>query len=69
MSDRRATPLTTPADQTAGSATWTTTGLTNPNKQRLVVTFTPQKKGWMIGRVYLAKGSKTIYVDPKRQAS
>ncbi|MCM2311327.1 MAG: hypothetical protein NDI84_07990 [Steroidobacteraceae bacterium] len=62
-SDKRATPLTTAADQTASSVTWTTTGMTTPNKQKLSVTFTPQEKGSFIGRVCLAKASKTIYVD------
>lgn len=62
-SDHRATPLTTAANQTSSSVTWTTTGMTNPNKQALAVTFTPQEKGFFVGRVYLAKASKTIYVD------
>lgn len=63
VSDKRATVLTTAANQTTSSATWTTTGMTNPNKQKLSVTFTPQEKGFFIGRAYLAKASKTIYVD------
>jgi hypothetical protein len=57
--------LTTPAAQTASTATWTTTGLTTPNTQKLEVTFTPQKKGLVQARVVLAKASKTIYVDSK----
>jgi len=64
-SDKRATILTTTADQTASTATWTTTGLTNPNKQKLEVTFTPQMKGFVYARVCLAKPSYTVYVDPK----
>lgn len=64
-SDQRATPLTTAADQTASSVTWTTTGMSNPNKQKLSVTFTPQEKGSFVARVYLAKASKTIYVNPE----
>lgn len=62
-SDHRATPLTTAADQTASTVAWTTTGMTNPNKQKLSVTFTPQEKGLFVGRVFLAKASKTVYVD------
>ena len=54
----------TPADQTASSATWTTTGLTNPNKFKLSVTVTPGKVGPICARVYLAKPSTTVYVDP-----
>lgn len=63
-SDKAASVLATPANQTTSSATWTTTGLTNPNKQKLEVTFTPQEKGPVIARVCMSKPSKTIYVDP-----
>lgn len=56
--------LTTGAAQTASTEAWTTTGLTNPNKQKLSVTFTPQLKGYVKYRVYLAKPSYTVYVDP-----
>lgn len=63
-SDAAATIVATGANQTASSVTWTTTGLTNPNKQKLDVTFTPQEKGWYIARVCLAKPSYTIYFDP-----
>jgi len=64
-SDKRATVLTTATAQTTSSATWTTTGMTNPNKQKLEVTFTPQMKGFVYARVCLAKASYTIYVDPE----
>lgn len=63
VSDHRATPLTAAADQTASSAAWTTTGMTNPNKQKLSVTFTPQEKGLFVARVVLAKPSKIIFVN------
>ena len=63
ITDHRATLLTTAADQTTSSATWTTTGLTNPNKQKLAVTFTPQVAGYSVARIVLAKPSKTVYVD------
>lgn len=62
-SDRITNVLTTPADQTASSVTWNTTGMTNPNKQKLVVTFTPQEAGYVVGRVKL-NANTTIYVDP-----
>ena len=52
------------ASQTTSDATWTTTGMSNPNKQKLEVTFTPQLKGFIIARVKLTKASKTIYIDP-----
>lgn len=64
INDAKADVLATAADQTASSATWTTTGMTNPNKQKLSVTLTPQKKGYYIAKVKLTKASKTIYVDP-----
>lgn len=61
--DRRADALTAAADQASSAETWTTTGLTNPNAQKLSVTFTPQNPGVYVCRVVLAKASKTIYVD------
>ena len=64
-SDAKADILATAADQATSSETWTTTGMTNPNKQKLSVTFTPQEKGYLQAKVYLAKASKTVYVDPK----
>jgi hypothetical protein len=63
-SDRAASVVATPADQTSSAATWNTTGLSNPNTQKLEVTVTPQEKGWLRARVLLAKASYTIYADP-----
>ena len=63
--DKRATVLTTPTNQATSTATWTTTGMTNPNKQKLEVAFTPNMKGFVYARVNLAKASYTIYVDPE----
>jgi hypothetical protein len=57
--------LGTPADVTTSSATWTTTGMSNPNEFKLSVTVDPGKVGPFEIRVYLAKPSTTIYVDPK----
>ena len=50
--------------QTSSSVTWTTTGMTNPNKQKLEVTFTPQEPGPIRAVVRVAKDSYTLYVDP-----
>jgi hypothetical protein len=61
--------VTTAAAQASSSATWTTTGLTNPNKQKLSVTFTPQEEGFIHATVKLGKGSTTVYVDPTLQVS
>lgn len=64
ISDRATDVFATPANQTSSSETWTTTGMANPNKQKLAVTFTPQEKGYFVAQVHLAKGSYTVYVDP-----
>lgn len=65
VSDVKADFAATAANQDSSSVTWTTTGLTTPVKQKLVVTFTPQMVGFIVGRVVLAKASTTMYVDPK----
>lgn len=57
--------LASASNLASSSEKWTTTGMTNPNTQKVSVTFTPQLKGFLIARVMLAKESKTIYVDPK----
>lgn len=69
ISDRKADVLASAADQTTSGATWTTTGMSNPNKQKLSVTFTPQEKGFVHARVCIAKASKTLYVCPKLELS
>jgi hypothetical protein len=56
--------LGSPADQATSTETWTTTGLTNPNKFKLSVTVTPGKAGPITARVFLAKASTTVYIDP-----
>lgn len=65
VNDSKADVLATAADQTTSAATWTTTGMTNPNKQKLSVSFTPQEAGYIQAKVYMAKPSYTTYVDPK----
>lgn len=69
ISDRKADILATAVDQTDSSATWTTTGLTNPNTQKLSVSFTPQEKGYFQAKVVVAKENYTVYVDPKLTVS
>jgi len=56
--------LAAAADQTASSAAWTTTGLTNPHKQKLAVTVTPAEIGYLQARVHLSKSNYTVFVDP-----
>jgi len=63
ISDRMTNVLSTAANQTSSAVTWDTTGMTNANKQKLEVTFTPQEAGYLIARVMLAANT-TVYVDP-----
>lgn len=65
--DNSGNRLATAADQASSAATWTTTGMTNPNTQKLSVTFTPQETGYIIGRVACSKASYTLYIDPVLQ--
>lgn len=64
VSDERPSQLAAAADQDASTATWTTTGITTPVKQKLSVTFTPREKGYIQARVRVARSSTTIYVCP-----
>jgi hypothetical protein len=57
--------VATAASQASSSETWTTTGMANPNKQKMSVTFTPQEAGFLHATVRMAKASYTAYVDPK----
>jgi hypothetical protein len=69
VDDAAADVIATPADQTTSAATWTTTGMSNPNEQKMSVTFTPQEKGLIIARVCVGLASKTVYIDPVLQVS
>lgn len=62
--DRKTDVLATAANQDTSSVTWTTTGLSSPTKQKLVVSFTTAEKGPIAVRVALAKATSTVYVDP-----
>lgn len=65
ISDAKADVLTTATNQDTSTATWVTTGITTPVRQRLSVTFTPQERGFLHAVVKLARPSTTVYVDPK----
>ena len=65
VTDRKADALATAADQASSSVTWTTTGMTNPNKQKCSVSITPEEVGTIIVRLCIAKASKTLYYDPE----
>ena len=69
VSDERPSQLAAAADQDASTATWTTTGITTPVKQKLSVTFTPQEKGFIKAKVRVAKPSTTIYVCPQLEVA
>jgi len=56
--------LQTGSNWAASSATWNTTGMTNPNKQAMTATFTPQVKGYIQCKLRVAKASYTVFVDP-----
>lgn len=69
ITDANATLLSTAANQTTSTETWTTTGLTTPVKQQFNVTFTPAMIGLIRWRVRVAKASTTVYVCPKAELS
>lgn len=57
--------LGTPADRSVSTETWGDGAMANPNKFKCSVTVTPGKAGPITAKIYLAKASTTIYVDPK----
>lgn len=63
--NRKTNILSTPTNHTTSSASWTTTGMVSPVKQKLEVTFTPQNKGLILARVMLAGLGQTVYFCPK----
>jgi hypothetical protein len=68
-SNKVATILAAPTNHASSSATWTTTGISSPVKQKLSVTFTPQEVGFLSIAVRLGKPSTTVYVCPKAEVS
>ena len=66
VTDRNTNPITAAgSNQTTSSATWT--GATSPTKQYCDVTATPSEVGMIEGRVFIAKASTTVYIDPQLQ--
>jgi hypothetical protein len=66
ISDRATDILATAANQTASGATWTTSGITNVNTQKLVTgSFAAAHVGYVRARVVLAKATYTVYYDQK----
>jgi len=60
----RIKPWETPVDLLGSGASWVTTGMSNPNKFRLNLSISTGKTGPVTARIYLAKPSTTIYIDP-----
>ena len=69
VSSKVASVLTTPANYSSSSASWTTTGISSPIKQKMSVTFTPQEVGFLSASVRLGRASTTVYVCPKVEVS
>lgn len=64
-SSRRVSPLGAASDCPTSSASWTTTGMATPNKQKIDISFTPQVAGLVRAVVCVAKASTTVFVDAK----
>lgn len=61
--------LATGTNLTTSSASWTTSGIASPVKQKFSVTFTPQMAGMIRYTVVCLKPSKTFYVNAKADVS
>lgn len=55
--------------QSISAADWTSTGITDPVRQKLSVTITPEEAGFIHAKVMNATSSTPIYVDPVIQLS
>lgn len=56
--------LATSSNLATSTATWVTTGLASPVKQKMQVTFTPLMKGPVRIYVRVTRPSTTVYIDP-----
>lgn len=63
--DARPNVFASASNQLTSTTPWTTTGISTPVKQKLSVTFTPQKAGPLYVTVKVGRPSTTVYVDPK----
>lgn len=62
-STAKSNPLSAGSNVTTSTATWTTTGLTSPTKQKLTLSVTPAYEGPAMAVVKLCKASTTVFVD------
>jgi hypothetical protein len=67
--NRRPILPTTTTNWTTSTAPWTTTGLTNPNTQKLTASATSAEIGTWKARVAVMQASKTVYIDPPKRAA
>ena len=65
LASDRCEELVAASDLAASSETWTTTGMTNPNKQQLAKSITPQVAGDIIIQPYMGVASKVVYYCPR----
>lgn len=63
ITNKRSGVLTTATAHPVSTASWNSSPLVSPNKQKLEVTFTPQSIGLVYIRVYLAIPNYTVYMD------
>ncbi len=61
MASSRMAWFGTPTALSSDSSTW---GGSVSNKYKVQISFTPQMKGAFKARLFLAKASTTVYVDP-----
>lgn len=62
-SSGKASKISSTSNLTSSSASWTTTGLANPNAQKLSVTFTPNNPGKILAQIHIPKASATVYIN------
>lgn len=63
------TVIAAAAAHPSSAASWTTTGMTNPRRQRLQITFTPQSIGPVKARLLLFRPNTTVFIDPPTAGS
>lgn len=61
--------MSAPAPLASSSAVWVSTGMTNPNKQKITIPFTMNEPGIVQAKWCVAKPSYTVYLDGKIQGA
>lgn len=65
LSNAPSTPLADPVDLPASTAIWTITGMSNPNKQKMILDITVEQAGVVEINLFFARASAIMYVDLK----